>query len=289
MKFQNWLLALLLLVTLHSCKKDSTGSGNDIAAAQTYYNVSYGGDAKQNMDVYLPQGRSTATTKVMVMIHGGSWTGGDKTDLNAFVDTMKRRQPDYAIFNINYRLSSTTANLFPTQENDVKAAMDFIFSKSTEYRIGNKYILVGASAGAHLALLQGYKYNTPVVPKAIVSFFGPTDLTDMYNNPVAGNTLISVSLAAAVGATPTSNPALYFSSSPVNYITSSSPPTILLHGGLDPLVSPSQSVAVKNKLQTAGVTNQYVFYPSGGHGDWDNATYYDAFTKLQAFLTTNVP
>jgi hypothetical protein len=31
-----------------------------------------------------------------------------------------------------------------------------------------------------------------------------------------------------------------------------------------------------------------VFYPSGGHGDWDTGTYTDAFNNIQAFLAANV-
>ena len=38
------------------------------------------------------------------------------------------------------------------------------------------FILLGISAGAHLALLQGYKHTDVVKPKGIVSFFGPADL-----------------------------------------------------------------------------------------------------------------
>jgi acetyl esterase/lipase len=202
---------------------------------------------------------------------------------------MKNRLPDYAIFNINYRLSNGSINLFPTQENDIKAALQYIFDKSADYVISNKYVLVGASAGAHLAMLQGYKYSAPVKPKAIVSFFGPSDLVDMYNNPAAGNTTLTLALAAVVGATPTSNAALYASSSPVTYIAAGAPPTILLHGSNDPLVSASQSVAVKTKLTNVGAVNQYVLYPGKGHGDdWGDAIYKDAFNNIQAFLTTNV-
>jgi acetyl esterase/lipase len=247
------------------------------------------------MDVYLPANRSTASTKVLVMIHGGAWSSGDKADFSVLTngmvitDTMKNRLPDYAIFNINYRLSTGAANLFPTQENDVKSALQFIFDKSADYVISNKYVLVGASAGAHLAMLQGYKYTAPVKPKAIVSFFGPSDLVDMYNNPAGGNTTLTLALGAVVGATPTGNPALYSSSSPVTYIAAGVPPTILLHGSNDPLVSASQSLAVKNKLTTAGVVNQYVLYPGKGHGDdWGDAIYKDAFNNIQAFLTANV-
>ena len=287
MKFHKIFLPVLLISFLISCKKNDTNTDNS-TAAQTLPNVAYGTDAQQKMDVYLPAGRTGATTKVMVMIHGGSWTTGDKIDLNAFVDTMKRRLPGYAIFNINYRLSAGTVNVFPTQENDVKAALQFIFNKTAEYSISDKYVLIGASAGAHLAMLQGYKYTVPVKPKAIVSFFGPSDLTDMYNNPVGGQTILSAVLAQAIGATPTGNPTLYTNSSPVTFIAAGAPPTILLHGSTDPLVNPSQSVAVKNKLTAAAVINQYILYNGKGHGDWDNATYGNAFNNVQVFLESNV-
>jgi acetyl esterase/lipase len=284
--------AIISMTLFFSCKKSTdsgtTGTATNPAIAETFLNTSYGTDALQKMDIYLPANRSTAATKVMVMIHGGGWSSGDKADFTPFVDTLKRRLPGYAIFNINYRLSSGTANLFPTQENDVKAAMQFIFNKSADYFISDKYVLIGASAGAHLSMLQGYKYSVPVKPKAIVSFFGPGDLTDMYNNPVGGNPVLSLLLAQVIGGTPATHAALYNSSSPVTYISSSAMPTILFHGGTDPLVNASQSVAVKNKLAAAGVTNQYVFYPAGGHGDWDAATYANAFNNIQAFLTANV-
>lgn len=285
-------LPVILVMLVASCQKDvedDTQNPGGSNTAKTITDVSYGTDAQQKMDVFLPANRSTASTKVMILIHGGGWTSGDKADFASFIDTMKKRLPSYALFNINYRLSANPVNVFPTQENDVKTALEFIFSKSAEYGISDKYVLIGASAGAHLSMLQGYKYSTPVRPKAIVSFFGPSDLIDMYNNPAGGISLLSTLLAGAVGKTPAQDSLLYANSSPVNFINTSSPPTILLHGGLDPLVNASQSVAVKNKLQAAGVTNQYVFYPAGGHGDWNAATYADAFNNIQTFLVANVP
>jgi acetyl esterase/lipase len=276
-----------------SCSKDESDMAPpDDNAAKTMMNVAYGADAAQVMDIYLPAGRSTNTTKVMLLIHGGGWTGGDKNDPLSFpfVDSIKRRLPAYAVFNINYRLSANPLNLFPTQEMDIKAATEFIVSKRSEYGISDKFVIVGASAGAHLAMLQSYKYNSVVKPKAVVSFFGPSDLLDMYNNPVGGNTLISFTLGRTIGKTASEDPAIYNSSSPINFISSSTAmPTILLHGGLDPLVKPQQSIAVKDKLAQAGIASQYVFYPNAGHGDWDGPTYTDAFNKIEVFLTQQVP
>ncbi len=292
---QQFLFIIAASIIFLSCKKNTTDDNNgNTTTAQTTLNVSYGTDALQKMDVYLPANRSKDSTKVIIMIHGGGWTGGDKNDyLNFagfnFVDTLKKRLPNYAIFNINYRLSANgNTNIFPTQENDVKEALQFIFNKSTDYKISNKYVLIGASAGGHLSLLQSYKYNTPVKPKAIVSFFGPSDLIQMYNNPVNGITLISQIFAQAIGKTPVQDSLLYANSSPTNFINNTSPPTILFHGSADPLVSPVQSQLVKNKLEALGITSSYTLYPNIGHGDWSGAIYGDAFNKMKIFLDINV-
>ena len=111
-------VCLLTMLFFASCKKKE-----DANAAKTFLNVKYGTDAKQAMDVYLPAGRSTTATPVLILIHGGGWTEGSRNDLNVFVDTLKRRLPNYAIFNISYRLAANGQNLFPAQENDVKAAV----------------------------------------------------------------------------------------------------------------------------------------------------------------------
>lgn len=291
MKIFNLVKIIFAATLLASCGKDHSIGSNPTTTAEatSFKNVKYGSDPLQDMDVYLPGGRSTTSTKVIVMIHGGSWSSGDKTELDQFVDSLKRRLPDYAIFNINYRLSAAPLNTFPTQENDVKAAMNFIFNKKTEYAVSDRWVLMGVSAGGHLALLQGYKYNTPVVPKAIVSYSGPTDLNDMFTNPAGGNPLISALMASVIGKSPAQDPQLYITSSPVTYISATSPPTLLLHGDVDPLVSPQQPALARAKLQAAGVTNQYVLYNGTAHIDtWSNAVLFDAFNKTAAFLKANV-
>jgi acetyl esterase/lipase len=254
-------------------------------AAETNLDVAYGTDPAQKMDIYLPAGRTTASTKVIIMVHGGGWNQGDKSDFTAYVDTLKKRMPGYAVFNINYRLATGTTNFFPVQEMDVKAAIEFIYSKRDEYKISDKFVLLGASAGGHLVLLQAYKYTSPVKIKAVVDFFGPTDLVDMYNNPP--NPLVTVLLQQVTGGTPATKATLYHDSSPVNYISGQSPPTIILQGGADFVVSPSQSVLLNTALQAAGVTHQYILYPSEGHG-WVGNNLVDSFDKIQAFLNANV-
>ncbi|HVK97257.1 MAG TPA: alpha/beta hydrolase, partial [Flavisolibacter sp.] len=236
------------------------------------------------MDIYLPANRSADSTRVLVIIHGGAYTSGDKTEFNAYIPSIKQKLPGYAIFNINYKLAAGNVNAFPTQENDVKAALDFVVSKAAEYTVnGDKLVLLGASSGAHLALLQAFKYPVPKV-KAVVDFFGPTDFVTLYN---AAPRFTQIGLQLLLSGTPVANPDVYSRSSPINFVGSDSPPTIIFHGQKDDIVPISQSTSLKIKLDASGVPNQIFIYPNESHG-WFGATLDDSFNKIAAFLLTHV-
>ncbi|MBK7559828.1 MAG: alpha/beta hydrolase [Chitinophagaceae bacterium] len=288
MKLNTFLFAILITATLGSCTKDPADTGSGSIDAKVMNNEAYGTDPKQKMDIYLPANRSVTATKVLILVHGGGWTQGDKAEFTpAIMDTLKKRLPDYAIFNINYRLAAFPNNLFPTQEIDVKAAVEFIYGNRSSYLVSDKFVLMGASAGAHLSLLQAYKYRSTVKIKAVVDFFGPTDMVDLYNNP---GIISPLAIAALMSGTPATNPTLYQQSSPIQFVDAQNCPTIIIQGGLDPLVNATtQSLALANKLTLFNVANEYVLYPTGGHGDdWSPATFTDAYNKIQAFLATHV-
>lgn len=273
---------MFISLSVVSCKKDNSGDSG--IAASTKVDVKYGTDSRQQLDYYLPANRSTANTKVMILIHGGMWSIGSKEDLIPYVETLRKQHPDYAFFNLNYRLASLAGNIFPTQETDIKAAVDFIYNKRSEYGISDKFVLLGVSAGGHLALLQGNKH--PAQIKAIVNFFGPSDMADLYNNPPS-SFVDPAQIAALVGGTPASNSNLYFQSSPINFITGQSPPTISFHGGKDPLVNSKQQTALHARLDVNNVENEFVFYPNEGHG-WMGPQLLDSFDKMGLFINQHV-
>jgi acetyl esterase/lipase len=274
---------LLLVLTVASCK---TKENPEISLeASSGVDIAYGSSPGQKMDYFLPASRSEENTKVLVLIHGGAWSAGDKADFNSYIDSLKRRMPEYAIFNINYRLATTAGNNFPTQENDVKSALDFIYKQRSEFNVSDKFVLMGASAGGHLALLQAYKHTSPFKVQAVVNFFGPSDMSDMFTNPPSS--VNPALIALLVGGTPTTNAAAYFNSSPINFVSAQSPPTLTFQGGLDPLVRPSQQTALHAKLQSKGVINKYVLYPGEYHG-WYGLTLSKSFEKIESFLDINV-
>jgi acetyl esterase/lipase len=280
-------LAILffLAITVVSCQRELTIElAPPALPAQSLLNVSYGSDPMQSMDIYLPAGRSD-TTKILIMVHGGTWISGDKSEMTPFVKILQQRLPGYAIVNINYRLATTVTNHFPTQENDMKAVVDFLVVKGGEYRISQKFVLLGASAGAHMSLLQAYKYNSPSI-KAVVDFFGPSDMVDLFNNTTDPSSLMAFQLL--MGGTPAGNPLMFQQSSPLNFVSSQSPPTIILHGEIDNLVPVSQSLLLKNKLQSSGIEHRLIIYPNLGHDIWPDATMTDAFNQIEAFIKANV-
>lgn len=247
-------------------------------------NVSYGPDSLQRMDVYLPAGRSAQNTKSIVLIHGGGWNGGSKSEFYPYIDSLKKRMPDYAIFNLDYRLVSN-GHLFPAQEEDIRAALQFISNKADGYAIGkDNFVLLGFSAGAHLALLQAYKHQQPQV-KAVIDFFGPTDLLKMYQDP--WHPLVPMALQMVTGTTPQNNRRIYEQSSPAYFVSPQAPSTLILHGGQDPVVDVSQSELLAQQLKKAGVPHELIIYPKERHG-WYGSTLTQSFNRVEEFLKTNL-
>lgn len=270
-----------------SCKQDPKAFVEQKALPeQTHLNIPYGKDTLQRMDIYLPANRTTDSTKSLILIHGGGWISGSKADFVTYIDSFKARLPDYAIFNINYRLVNGS-NLFPTQENDVKAAIDFIVGNAEKYHVSkDHFALLGFSAGAHLALLQAYKNPSPGI-KAVVDYFGPTDLVAMYNNP--WHPLVPLALQMITGKLPEHDKTIFEQSSPAHFVSKASPPTLILHGGKDVVVNVSQSKLLAQKLKEAGVKHELYIYPFEGHGRWYGQSQLSSFDKIKVFLTAAMP
>jgi acetyl esterase/lipase len=279
------LLFVLSLSLLISCQKNVDSVADVPLEAREMLNVAYGTDAQQKLDLYLPANRKEDSTKLLVLVHGGAWIEGDKRDFALMVATLQQRFPDYAIANINYRLATVTANHFPAQETDMKAALEHLVQKKGEYAISQKIVLLGASAGGHMATLQAYKNATPRV-SAVVDFFGPVDMVALYNSIADPTNKFAMQIL--MGGTPASNSVQYQQSSPVNFVSAAAPPTIIFHGGMDDLVDIAQSVDLHRRLQAAGVVTELVTYPTAGHGVWSPAILADALGKMEVFIRANV-
>ncbi|HSC53354.1 MAG TPA: alpha/beta hydrolase [Phnomibacter sp.] len=261
-----WLLCLSLSIILPACNKqvdDNSNADTDAAVALQIQNLAYGSGVQQVADVYLPANRSAQTTSCVIMLHGGSWVSGDKTDNNIYIPMVQKILPNVAIVNMNYTLSNgSPATAHPAQVNDIGQLLKLVDSKAASWHIKKQYAMSGISAGGQLAMLYSYKYDAGKQIKMVASFVGPTDLTDPFyvNHP-----LISQILASLIGKTYAQDPALYASLSPALLVNSQSPPTFMVYGGADPLVPVSNPTLLAQNLQAKNVPFQYDFYPAETH------------------------
>lgn len=273
-------LSFLLLTFLFSCSSNN----NEIIPivedlpASNLLNQNYGIDTQQKFDLYLPANRSENKTKTIILVHGGSWVGGDKNDMNYLIPIIKQNFPDYAIANINYRLATATRYAFPMQNEDMNTVFNKL--KNDNYNISDNFGFIGTSAGAHLSMLYSYSNNSNNNIKMVVSIVGPTNFKDVnYTN----NSIFASQYLTLTGFEYSQNPGYFEQLSPLFRATSTSTATLLLYGNEDPLIPNTQHQDLKTKLDQLGVYNELKVY-NGGHGNWSQPDLLDASSRLINFV-----
>ncbi len=281
MKLYIKIYLVIISVTLLTCSNDNLLiHENATLPYKEFLNVTYGADSDQMYDLYLPEGRDS-NTKVMILIHGGSWISGDKSEMNVIKNMYQIDFPGLAIVSMNYRLADQNNPPFPMQIDDITMVVEHLKSKKYEYVISNDIGILGTSAGGHLALLWSYAYDTQNKVKMVCSIVGPTNLTDPAYLESTNPELQSLLNIYGI------NPTIEFLEevSPLFRVHENASPTILFYGGMDPLIPVTQGTDLKIKLDALGVINEFTLYPNAGHG-WGGAELIDTWSKLKAFTET---
>ncbi len=286
-KFSKFLFASLIILFISSCVTNNNDDGDNTLPLEdiALLNVAYGTNPQQKYDIYLPANRSNISTKVVVLVHGGSWIGGDKRDMNYLVNALKVRHPNHAVVNINYRLASVGNSPFPMQIDDIKSVLSNLEANEENYQINDDYGFVGVSAGAQLSMLYTYKFDLDAKVAFVGSIVGPTNFTDpsYLNDPNYADLILGIQLLTGVNYE--DDPQYYIDLSPYHVATVTSPPTILFYGDEDELIPTSQGVEMQAKLDELGVTNEFTLYAGEGHG-WDGENAVDTLNKLSDFIDT---
>jgi len=267
---KNYLLLSFLILILFNCKEKTINLDNNISFT-VQKNLSYGNDPAQKLDLYIPKNKDSIKG-IFVLIHGGGWKAGDKSNLNYFALSMMEKFPDYAFANINYRLADNTSFILPNQTNDIDNSLGFLVKRLSKIKLNSQFILLGNSAGAHLSLLYGYNrlfnntYRAKV--KTIVNIVGPADLRDPNFANYTDYSFVQQHMIDITKPTLTDVTNLDIPN-PVFWINETSPPTISFYGNRDQVIPLSQKKILDSVLNTNNVYNRsYEF--SGGHLDWSN-------------------
>jgi acetyl esterase/lipase len=238
------------------------------------------------LDVYQPRSstqrepQANAASKpllpAVIVIHGGYWSGGAKSDFARYDRWLAAG--GRVVFDVEYRLANS-AQRFPAQLMDVGCAIAWVKSHAAQYHVDpDRLALLGRSAGGQLALLAAYTANAPTLQpgscnaqdtsvRAVISFYGPTDLAWDYTHPGRPDIIDTPHvLENYLGGSPTSAAQAYAAASPIEHVGAQSPPTLFLHGGHDQLVLAENVERILPKLAAAGVPFTYVYLPWANHG-----------------------
>ena len=266
---------------------------NEEQLEETILNVAYGLHEQQVFDIYLPQGRSTANTKVLMVVHGGSWVNGDKNSLIDFVLDLKEKNPNHAIVNINYVLGSQNHYAFPNQFFDIQKVINFIKLRKNSYHINPQFGLIGSSSGGQLALQYAYKHDSQDDIKFVGTISGPTDFLDPYfeeNNAVTELIKLLVDknyydTGFYTGWTFVNEEVDFLKLlSPAYEVSEESKPTILFYGNQDVVVPISNGKTLYDTLIHHNITSSFNKF-EGGHGGWNSTPYRDTMQIiLQKFI-----
>ena len=268
-----------------SFKRYFTGTPavNDFSETQTkifaVYTFARVGETDLKLDVYLPPENTANNGASVIVVHGGSWSGGTRSDFPQWNRWLAGQ--GYTVFDVDYRLAPQPNYL--TATGDVKCAVRWVKEHAAEFKIAPERIaLMGRSAGAHLALLAAYSAGDARVPatcrdletrenvRAVVSFYAPTALLWAYDNPA--NRLVidgPATLSRFLGGSPHESAEIrerFILASPVAHVNTETPPTLLIHGGQDQLIRIENMNFLAEKLKEANVPHKILYIPYAQHG-----------------------
>lgn len=212
------------------------------------------------MTLYRPH---TERLPIVIMIHGGSWSGGTRDDLPDLNSYLAAR--GYVVAAISYRLAPQYPH--PAASEDVHAAIEFLKSNAARLELDpSRIALIGRSAGGQLALLAAYTENDPAI-RGVVGFYPPSDQVFGYEHPSNPRVINSTqTLEDFLSGSPQTAPAAYTSASPINFVGPSTVPTLLIHGTLDELVFAKQSERLNARLAAAHRPHFFLQLPWATHG-----------------------
>jgi len=225
----------------------------------------------------------------LLYVHGGGWVFGDKNGAaNLFLPYIER---GWNVVNVEYRMAGTSPA--PAAVKDVRCALRWIYRNTADYHFDtNRIVATGHSAGGHLALMAGMlpagtdlDGQCPAAPgepplklAAIVNWFGISDVNDILDGPDRQT------YAVAWFGTQPGKMELATHVSPLTYVRPGLPPIITVHGDHDLTVPYSQAVRLRDALTNAGVPNELVTIPNGGHGSFSGEQTQKAFERIWGFL-----
>jgi acetyl esterase/lipase len=250
---------------------------------------------ESKLDVYKRRD-APASQPTLIFFHGGGWIGGTKEA--SVMSLVPWLEMGWNVVNVEYRMARVAPA--PAGVEDALCALRFVVAQAKTYGVDtNRIVVSGESAGGHLALAAGmipasagftnvcagggFSASDNAVPKVagIINWYGITDVNDM----LAGPNVRSYAVQWLASSANRSDVAK--SVSPITYVRAGLPPILSIQGDADPIVPYTQNVRLRDALTKAGVANELITVPGGGHGNFKAEERTKIYLKIREFLVKN--
>ncbi|QNM06657.1 alpha/beta hydrolase [Qiania dongpingensis] len=277
-------------------KKYSVQWSDEIGTVQT--DLIYGEKPANKFDLYLPADNSKESYGLVVYLHAGGFTSGDKTDDREILQWLCSK--GYVAAGINYTLRDDAhpeANVL-SQSNEIKASIPIVAEEANKYGYNiDRMAAAGGSAGGCLALIYAYRdaSSSPIPVKMAFEGVGPTSFYPedwkcygFDQNKNAAAAMFSVMTGKDI------NPemfgtaeydALVKDTSALLWVDENTVPTVMAYGLHDKFQPYEASVRLDKALKENGVPHEYIVLPHSGHGlQNDNKLYAEYMAKVEEYL-----
>lgn len=292
-----------LLIKPAGTERYTVAWSDAIGTRQT--DLPYGDKPANRFDLYLPTDSSHDRYGLVVYLHAGGFTSGDKSDDEQTLAWLCSR--GYVAAGINYTLFSEDnpdANVL-TQSEEIREAIPYVVKAAQDagYDV-DQMAVAGGSAGGCLALIYGYRdADASPVPVRMVfeavgpSSFYPEDWTnygfDKPENLEAACGLFSVMTGSTLTPDMYGTPAWDEAIKPVSallWVDDQTVPTVMAYGTYDTLQPYLASVRLDAALTEHGVPHEYFVAEHSGHGlQNDDAVSMAYMAKVEEYLDRYLP
>jgi acetyl esterase/lipase len=235
------------------------------------------------LDLYRPSAKSSAPMPLVIWVHGGGWRNGSKANCPAAWLATK----GYAVASLDFRLLPD--HPWPAQIEDPVAALRWLRKESGRYGFdAERSAAMGGSSGGHVVALWGTLTLPPEDKvKAVVDWYGPTDLLTMPPNVLSEKRtraeLAKANGALLLGGVVMDQPEKAKAVSALHQVTKDDASFLIMHGMDDPGVPVDQSERLHAALKAVGVESTLKLLTGAGHGgkEFDST---ESRALIQGFL-----
>ena len=274
----------------------------DDSIGTIHKDISYGDKESNKFDLYVPKDNSKENYGLIVYLHAGGFTSGDKSGDADILQWLCSK--GYVTAGINYTLfdGENDASVY-SQSMEIKKAIPVVVeeAKKLGYNL-NEMVISGGSAGGTLAMLYAYRdaKESPLPVKMMFELVGPPSFFaqdwDTYgldkSNEAAAN-LFGVMVGSEIDKDIIGTNDLQEIIKPISgyaWVNENSVPSVIAYGKYDK-ICPFKTVRhLVNALKDNNVDYKYFEAPHSGHGLQNDSKVFEEFWEtVVSYLDKYMP